>query len=785
VVLKKNGLNIKGLRAPASSLVFGGLLASFTGLQGQSLVEGEVDRRRDNVIAAEESVIAGDEAYESHDFQQAVQLYREAFSKIPEGTKTQQFREVTRERYAQAAVQAARVMNRGGDRSGAIRLVDEVLSDSVYPSYEPARKYRAKLDDPITTNPSLTSQHAQKIDEVRRLLYKAEGEYNLGKFDEALAGYESVLRIDSYNKAARRGMERVNAAISDYSAAAYDQTRAKLLSDAEAAWELNPPKDIRDISVNSSGLVIEDSGRDLNRKLDEIIVPIVSFEDASIEEAVEYLQAKSRELDPELDEGKRGVSFILNLGTDIDSPEVQEIKAKSFSLRLQNVPLREVVKYVTSQTGTTFDVDEYAVVIRPLVGSVERLIVRQYNVPPTFLTQAVGSSSEEVDIFSDEGDGRAKLAPRLTAREYLENLGVVFPEGGSATYTSSLNQLTVKALSSGHDLVAGIVDVINSQEPIAVVVETKVIRTSQDNLEELGFDIALNSLSQSGDLILGGGTVGEGIESTFTGEPLTSGLRSGNFATGGDPLDELISSGLTGSSGAAAAAAPGAFSVIGSVSDTGVGLLLRGLSQKTGVDLLTLASVVTRSGEQASVESVREFTYPTEYEPPELPNTTTVSSDNGVGFFPVTPANPTAFETRNVGVTLEVQPVVSEDRNVVSLTFAARVDEFLGFINYGTPISGGGGGAGESELTSNEILQPIFSSIQMNSTVEVANNRTLIVGGLLSEDVSKVEDKVPVLGDLPFIGRFFTSDVLRREKEVVMIFVTVRVVDPAGNNIQN
>jgi general secretion pathway protein D len=69
--------------------------------------------------------------------------------------------------------------------------------------------------------------------------------------------------------------------------------------------------------------------------------------------------------------------------------------------------------------------------------------------------------------------------------------------------------------------------------------------------------------------------------------------------------------------------------------------------------------------------------------------------------------------------------------------------------------------------------------------VTVQNNRTIVIGGLLSENVERVEDKVPVLGDLPFLGKFFTSDALQREKRVVMIFVTARVVDPGGKPVRN
>ena len=88
---------------------------------------------------------------------------------------------------------------------------------------------------PITPAPAVTDPAA--MEEVRRKLYTAEGGYNLGKYDEAHRAYEEVLRLDPYNKAARRGMEKVAAAKSDYYRAAYDQTRAKLLIEEDEAPE--------------------------------------------------------------------------------------------------------------------------------------------------------------------------------------------------------------------------------------------------------------------------------------------------------------------------------------------------------------------------------------------------------------------------------------------------------------------------------------------------------------------------------------------------------------------
>ena len=184
---------------------------------------------------------------------------------------------------------------------------------------------------------------------------------------------------------------------------------------------------------------------------------------------------------------------------------------------------------------------------------------------------------------------------------------------------------------------------------------------------------------------------------------------------------------------------------------------------------------------------IREFIYPTEYDPPEIPNQ--VGSTGG-GFFPggvgatipVTPATPTAFETRNTGVTLEVDPVLGADEFTIDLSLSPEVVEFDGFINYGTPIfSGGTNAVGQPVLlTSNRILMPVFSTRKVTTQVTIWDGQTIAIGGLIREDVQDVEDKVPIVSDLPLIGRLFRSSSEQHLKRNLTVFVKAVIMDPAG-----
>lgn len=105
--------------------------------------------------------------------------------------------------------------------------------------------------------------------------------------------------------------------------------------------------------------------------------------------------------------------------------------------------------------------------------------------------------------------------------------------------------------------------------------------------------------------------------------------------------------------------------------------------KKGEAEVLETMMVVARSGEKATREAIREFIYPTEYEPPEIPAKVNVpGAPKGDGVSPEelkwmgmlrTGYTPTAFETRNLGGTLEVEPIIAEDGKHVSLRFAPEI----------------------------------------------------------------------------------------------------------------
>ncbi|HWB59856.1 MAG TPA: type II and III secretion system protein, partial [Chthoniobacteraceae bacterium] len=143
-----------------------------------------------------------------------------------------------------------------------------------------------------------------------------------------------------------------------------------------------------------------------------------------------------------------------------------------------------------------------------------------------------------------------------------------------------------------------------------------------------------------------------------------------------------------------------------------------------------------------------------------------------------------------------VEPTVGSDGETIDLNLSPQVVEFDGFVNYGTPIYGAPtpiysplppfaqiGFKPPAIITANTINQPVFDTRKVTTSVSVWDGQTVIIGGLVREDVQSVNDKVPGLGDLPLLGRFFRSNVDQHIKRNLVMFVTAHLVNPAGDLI--
>ena len=229
-------------------------------------------------------------------------------------------------------------------------------------------------------------------------------------------------------------------------------------------------------------------------------------------------------------------------------------------------------------------------------------------------------------------------------------------------------------------------------------------------------------------------------------------------------------------------------------------MILHMFSQRSDTDLLSAPKVVTKSGNEAVIKVVTIYRFPQDYDvtiqsTSSGSSTTSVGSTTGGSDGKILPmVEPQNFEQQEVGVILTVTPELSPE-GLINLALEPKVISEPTWKDYGmkVPMSAVMSSAAQTMAlaSGNEDMnwfnvpmeQPFFKERSINTHVTLYNGSTIVMGGLITEERKSMEDKIPFLGDIPFLGRFFRSRSEWSNKRNLLIFVSARLVDPNGRQI--
>lgn len=677
---------------------------------------------------------------------------------------------------------------------------------------------RRRIEDsrpiPVDERPEYLSQQQSIAD----LLAQGRALFKIEDYNGAEKAYEQVLLKDEYNVEAMRFLRKIDENRLKVHTHELEATRAAMIDAVRSSW--TPP--IRQEAALPEGLVGQTTVRGpsgvekLRKKMESIMFPLIDFREANILDVVKFLNEESVNLDKA--EGV-GVNIILNLSIPqaagaVGAPAPAPIAAPAMSpdelglfggagggldgglgaqavdlgapaatapaantptitLSLRRVSLLNAIKYITEVANLKYRIDEDAVIITPEGVVQGRVVTRLYPVQPTFMDTIVERGATEEREGGDEfvtmtsAGTNIRRAEADQVKKFFENAGVPFPVGTSISYNTAISQLIVANTPENLELFERIIaqlDVVPKQ----VEIEARFVEIAQDDMEELGFQWILTDnyefAANGNDSIPMMGR--ERAQVNRDSEGFTKGLR----------FFELGASGGISANSAALSGNPiGDIASIATVlTNPEVKLIIQALSQHGGTDLLSAPRVTTRSGVNAQIQVVREIIYPTEFETTSFQGTLQISGDEGNAQVPPAVITPGSFETRQTGVILNVTPTVGPDGYTIDLTLVPEVTELVDWINYGTTF-------GEFQFF---IPQPVFATRQVTTSIVIWDGQTVVMGGLIREDVVRYKDKIPLLGDIPLLGRLFRSEGERTAKKNLMIFVTAKLVDPSGKQIR-
>ncbi|MFI5355938.1 MAG: type II secretory pathway, component PulD [Opitutales bacterium] len=679
--------------------------------------------------------------------------------------------------YAAARQLLQRLLTVAPHDTAVPRLLDDVEQKQMQ-----ATEQRRSTANGATDQEAERRKVAREATEIGKLLVRARSQYIAGAPEQALATYREVTRLEPRNAEAARFIARIESEQTALSSPARTATRQTLLSEVDQSWQR--PQIFQE---QARAPKAEASAAPLLRKLNDIILPSVSFTRVEIGQVVSALAAASEEFDAS-GSAPRGVNVVL-LDPSNQNPTV--------TLTLRHTSLKRVLDFVTQAVGYQYEVQGDAVVVRP-GGESATLETAFFPVSRATVLRMTGAGgaaanakpANPLSSASPNSESAATGAEAPAMQSFLQQAGINFEAvpGSSLAFDGS----SIIATQTTRNL-ERIRNILNRYNDIRQVeIEAKFMEVQEGTLDELGVNWKVGTKStqrnagaqaryQTSERSLAG-AFGNNVSSqqgsiTRPGSEVAGG---GGVVTTYEPLNTPIINQAPQLPGAAAlgAAANALANVTGVIGEFDVNAVVRALAQKQGTDLLSAPKVTVLSGNPATITVAQEMRYPQSFGQTQSQVGTGNASGGGSAGVAITAGTPQEFTTRNVGVELKVTPTVEEDDYSISLDLNPKVTEFDGFVEYGGPsvaISGS-----TTVNVPSGFYQPIFSVRDISTKVTIWDGATLIMGGLTREEVRKVNDKVPVLGDLPMFGRAFRSKGESAQKRNLLIFVTANLLSPGG-----
>lgn len=654
----------------------------------------------------------------------------------------------------------------------------------------------------FTANPynnsisDISPDYATRQNKIENLLEKGRRQYLYGDYQGARATFRQIETLDADNIQAKAYQRLISEKLADRGRLTYLATREAMMDEVSKAWQR--PQVYTGTTVDRGGARADSI---IDKKLAEIIIPNVSFPapGVTLAQAINTLSILSVEYDKSND-AKKGVNIVL-FGDNAS-------EAKPVVLTLRDLSLGQILDWVTQQAGFQYDIEKDTIVVRKAMdNSVASMDTLDFPLPTSTVMRmigfkaAVGESGDSDNPFGGSGGGGAAAGAGDGKEEAIKNFlvkaGVEFGPGATVAFDGS--KLWVTNTRRNLDKVRNIL--LRYSETKQVEIEAKFMEVNQGVLKELGFNWNVSRKNADGSYSTLFSTVGRnttGMISTYNNRTLADSITSAsagstpitilkpaNEVTADvpnpytvDPVVPLLPSTINMASGAAQAAN----TVLGVINGYDVSLIVNALEQRQGSDLLCAPKVTVISGSTASITVSQRMRYPESWGDVQSnvgSSSTTVNGENSSSAgVTITPGTPQDFTSVDVGVSMEVTPNVEEDDSI-NLVLNPNVTEFEGFMEYGgvaVAIS-----SGTTVTVPSGFIQPVFSVREVKTTVTVFDGATVVMGGLTREEVRTINDSVPILSDIPWIGRLFRSKGESRQKRNLLIFVTANRISPGGS----
>jgi general secretion pathway protein D len=175
-----------------------------------------------------------------------------------------------------------------------------------------------------------------------------------------------------------------------------------------------------------------------------------------------------------------------------------------------------------------------------------------------------------------------------------------------------------------------------------------------------------------------------------------------------------------------------------------IGAIVQALQKQSGVNILSTPSIVTSNHRKATIIVGDNRPFVTE-------SRITESTD------PINPTVIKSFEYKDVGITLEVTPHVSQG-GLIRLEIDSEFTKLI------------------EDVTTLSLDTPATAKRTAETVVTMGSGATVVIGGLIRDDTTHAVKKIPLMGDLPLVGVLFRSERDRTQKTNLLLFITPHIM---------
>ncbi len=446
------------------------------------------------------------------------------------------------------------------------------------------------------------------------------------------------------------------------------------------------------------------------------VIPLIQFQEVPITTAIENLARQA------------GINYLLDPKIGYGQPDQNgQIKPEpTLSIRWEYITAQQALIALLDNYGLQMTGDSRSKIIR--------ITTKDPAAPPPLYTRVIQLKYTSVSNMMDASlsaltDKRSRVVPDVRTSQII--VSATEPE-----------QISVDMLVSQLD-----------KPTRQVLIETRLVEIASNPSTRKGIDWSGTLKAQN--ITFGNGNInGSSVTTTpgnGTGVPNPNGSATSG---GGGSSTKSVYTTFVGNGGMALSTSSGLMPNVGFLNADGLKAVLSFINSSIDAQIVSTPRVVTLDNEMAMIEVTH--LYP-------VFNVSAGSANNAGG---------SQVNYTNVGTKLKVTPRISANDNIW-LKVVPEVSNFAGDVSQSV---GGGPITADGQSTSQLLTAPTFDIRTITTQVIIPNTDTLVMGGLVADNPVSTATKVPLLGDLPYLGYAFRSESKTKDKKDLVIFITPTII---------